>query len=343
MKFSMVSLFIHFSFLKIAREHFNNIQSDRNENSSNMCVQSLHKQTMRISQNYQQNDDECMPIPAFILKKPVLTKRNYDKLILFVDKIISNLETNAKTPYYPHCVEIIKNNQHCGLSNFNGHCFINSVLQILFSSKYFTETLNLFSKKSSFCKNLFDLFQLMKNKRIINQLRIYLRLQLENEIEFDIFKKTGKISDVIISICSIFAKENINIFDIEATSNVFYRYPILKMLKQTQIQKRLDLISNRMCNIQHNKIIIICGAINNNFQMIPLGPNGKCISIQNKIYDLIGVVEKIDKPFCHMQSYAKRSNIWYKFNDECVTISSLEYVLNKILPYFAFYEEKQTF
>lgn len=275
-----------------------------------------------------------LEIPKYFHKEK-LTETEYQNLIIFIDKVIGNLEMEKNVPYFNWVVEIIKKNPYCGLSNFNGNCYINCVIQILLSSFHFRN--KIFSEKNRFCSQFQKLILEMENNILVNQIFFLKEIYNSYKLQFDIFRKNGLVSSVICSFCEISRNEN-DIFDLKGSQNLFFKYPIIGIGAKEKMKTRIKMINKNLIDLQNNKILIISGLLSINENTEPIGLKNENIIIHNKKYKLLGIVERIIENHIHMRAYAVRNNRWFLFNDECVTEVEKKNVFEKVHPYFLFYE-----
>lgn len=218
-----------------------------------------------------------MKIPNFVFKEQRFTLEQLKKLSIFTDQVIYNVKYDLPTPYFKNVNGIIKKNEFCGLANFNALCFLNSVIQILFSSKNFIKEMKFKQKKSVFFEILNDLFREMKKQQVINQIKHLLDLNSNYKLKFDIFKKTGRVSDVIQSFSQICQQEECHIFDMIANSNLFFKYPIIKQFKRFGMSKKSKIANRLIKDLEVNKILIFSGCLEEKIRTAPIGKNSEFI------------------------------------------------------------------
>lgn len=282
---------------------------------------------------------DLIQIPDFVFNEKILTVKDIHTLIEFTDKVVSNIHENLPTPYYEEIQKIITNNKQCGLTNFNGYCFINTVIQILFSSKHFINEINMRRSHSVFFRELSNLFRLMGKSKVVNQIRFLIRLYEEYDLTFDFFRKKGKISDVIQTISGICTNEGCSIFDFEANQELCQKFPIIRSFGDVEMKMKVEFANVLIDNLKDNKILIFSGNMKKNSTTCVLRETGNIVEIGGKKYKLFGIIEKTETPSFHAQAHALRNGKWYLFNDECVTETHQETILHSIEPYFAFYEQ----
>ncbi|KRH92677.1 Ubiquitin hydrolase [Pseudoloma neurophilia] len=299
---------------------------------------SLNKNLSRNRTILNDSKPENFLLPDFITNNSVLSEENLNDLIKFIDKVIFNFNKNLPTPYYEKYKILIKKNLHCGMSNFNGYCFLNSVLQIMFSSSHFIDTIYKKRSNSIFFREIYNFYKDMKKNKIINQVPFLKWLDQNYKLDFDIKVKTGYVSDVIRTFYKICKDENCSIFSFISKPKLCTKYPIIRSFKNSSVRKKSKIANILITDLQDNKILIFSGNMDANATTPVIGKTGKFLTIKNRIYELFGIVEKVSKKFVHTRAYAKRNSKWFLFNDECVTEIEENHVLENIEPYFAFYE-----
>lgn len=224
------------------------------------------------------------------------------------------------------------------MSNFNGYCFINSVIQILLSSKHFRKEIQKRKKSSVLFGEFSKLMKLMKGSKIVNQIRFLLRLNESYELCFDVFKKMGYVSDVIKTISQICTSENCHIFNFEAEKNLCEKFPIIRSFGNLDITKKVKFANIFINSLGKNKILIFSGNMKKGSSTLVLQKSGHIVKIKGKNYKLFGIVEKVSKSTVHTQAYTIRYGKWYLFSDEYVKQIPQNTVFDEVQPYFAFYE-----
>lgn len=244
----------------------------------------------------------------------------------------------------------------CGLKNHHNVCYINSVVQSLFSCKSFVRLLEEKQfKEGSVFFQIKKIWEDMKNKEILDKRPLYKELAeqsgdlfrydnqpgyTENFLEFLILNLEQEMGE-----SHLFLDENN--FEEKHKEKVF--------LKNSD---RHIILLSRISSDHDNYIQSIINYISSqNFKLpyiiiISLGPIYKTkpnihipseLNIRNFNYDLQSIIcrkRKVESKG-HFFSYSKREGFWFEFNDEIITKKDSLDFLHTDEAYLLFYEHQK--
>lgn len=316
---------------KMDLSYVNPRQKDRNEE--------YEKSPFRKSHYSPNRNNRRLEMPSYILQPNPISKKELNDLIDFSELLVHNLANDLPTPYRNDVVNSIKTNQHCGLVNLNSQCYINSVVQILFSSQIFVKEMKINKERCRILAALDCLYDSMQNNRLICPLFFYRYIGTHCDTLYNICKKAGFCSDVICTIANNLEKAGINIMSIKGKDGHFWKYPLLNLRGGFCIQERINAFIKDGPDVVFNEIIMVCGFLTKEISKIPIGKSS-LLQIKEKQYELFGVIERVknSQNEFHFLSYAKRNGKWYVFNDEAVCEESGTKILNEVDPYYSFYQ-----
>ncbi|ELA46125.1 hypothetical protein VCUG_02388 [Vavraia culicis subsp. floridensis] len=240
----------------------------------------------------------------------------------------------------------------CGLRNHHNVCYINSVLQSLFSCESFTAMLeSLEPKNNTVMYHIKNLWNDMKDNDSLNRLELYSKLATMSDSLFKYDNKPGFTENFVEFIAINLEKEiETDIFLDEENfkknkSESFFlkksaRHIILVSKKHINKDSYLESIQNF---VEDNdfllpKILIISAEpVYRNKQI--LEPSEKLV-LKNKTYELRAIIlrkrKKNNKG--HFYTMGKRNNSWFEFNDEKLRSLHDKNFLQTDLTYLLFYE-----
>ncbi|ELQ75223.1 Ubiquitin hydrolase [Trachipleistophora hominis] len=288
---------------------------------------------------YSSMDNFMFKAPACIYQSTSFSRNNYKDLIAFSEQTIYNIENNLPVLYSRHVIEKIRRNPECGLVNFNAHCYINAVVQILFSSQKFVKCMQANAKKCKILHLLNELYMKMKNHMLVSPLSTYLKISEQCNILFNVYERSGYSSDVICTISKNLENHSIRIMSIKANQECFWKYPLLDIVDDGNVQERINKLLERKPNIKFGEIIVFTGFLTDNMLRCHI-TDCNVITIKNVRYKLLGILERVLNNFngYHIIAFAKRNNEWFMFNDECVLKINANEVLENKETYYIFYE-----
>lgn len=278
-------------------------------------------------------------VPACIYENRSFSKENFEDLVIFSEKVIDNIENNLPTPYYGHIIDKVRKNPQCGLINFNAHCYINAVVQILFSSRRFVKCMRDNMHTCKLLCLLNELYEKMKDCVLVSPLSTYRKISDECNILFNVYERSGYSSDVISTVSSNLEKHAIRTMSIKARQECFWKYPLLDIMDDGNVQERIDKFLKRKPKVEFNDIIVFSGFLTDNMLKCRIADHN-IITVKNTKYELLGVLERVPNN-CneyHIIAFAKRNGEWFMFNDEYVLKISADRVLKDKETYYMFYE-----
>lgn len=242
----------------------------------------------------------------------------------------------------------------CGLKNRHNVCYINSVIQSLFSCKSFIKIVE--GKDAVPGSILFHLkktWEEMKKKDILDKRPLYKKLASESGSLFQYDNKPGYTENFLEFLVMGLEKDvDSNLFLSEQNYNFENQEKVF--LKKTE--RHMVLLSRNFQNYDDyipsiesyltekkftlSKIIVISFG-----PIYPKKPDIKIpisLKIQNFEYQLQSMICRKRKLLKkgHFFTYSKRDTLWFKLNDEVVTqIDNLDFLFTNEA-YMLFYEQK---
>lgn len=226
----------------------------------------------------------------------------------------------------------------CGIRNGMGICYLNSVMQALFSSEKFNELLTKYStSENEMIQSLIEIRALMREGGIVNLLPVYKKMFNKADQGFNLSHKggspifaleyIGKYMEKTIANDFFLAQENYEkTKEIQNDLSLCHRflrfYPLLKgnvneMLKNG-LEKAIDKKSFRF-----PELLVVClwnvhSYTDASHDRVVCNPE---ITVFGKKYRLVGLVVSVKSKKLrrrHAFAIGLRADKWYIFNDESI-------------------------
>lgn len=242
----------------------------------------------------------------------------------------------------------------CGLKNNHNVCYINSVIQSLFSCESFVSILESEeAEKNDVILHLKRLWMEMKNHKKLNKLKLYEQLAKMSNSLFKYDNHPGFTENFIEFIANNLDKiDDSNIFMSEKN----YMNCTNKSFFLSKAKRHVILISKRNSKPE-TYLTVITAFIKDNISMLPkilifsvepVYKNGDEITIDKDIningvvyYTLRAMVLRKRKEHNegHFYTIGERNGVWLRFNDEKIDkLTNSEFLTNNQV-YLLFYEQ----
>lgn len=242
----------------------------------------------------------------------------------------------------------------CGLKNHHNVCYINSVLQSLFSCDSFIDFLEKSREDpNTVLYHLKKIWEDMKKQDVLDKRPLYKEMAQDSDSLFKYDNKPGYTENFLEYLASNLEAENKSkLFLNEKNANkenlaqVFLKHTNrhVVLISRTYNEDYSDYITSIEDHINSrpfilSKIIIISyGPI---YPEKPTVEVPKSLKLKNQEYELRSMIfrkRKTEKKG-HFYTYSKRNNVWFRFNDETFTEMEDESFLHTDEAYMLFYEQ----